>query len=231
MRPVDAAVFCCAVAGASASLCLAQPATSLRSPNAALLARRGPDSASVRFFTTKGAFTVRLHRDWAPRGSDRLFHLVRARYYDGVTFFRVIEGYMAQAGFHGDPAVTAAWDQFPLKDDPVRQSNKRGAVTFATAGPNSRTTQFFVNLEHNANLDALGFAPVGAVVDGMAVVDSLYSGYGENSPRGDGPLQRRIAAEGNKYLRKEFPKFDVIDSARVIESWQSAATGRRGGTP
>lgn len=195
------------------------PAASLRSPSASDLAKAGPDSFDVAFHTTKGTFTVRMSRAMSPRGADRVWHAVQARYYDGVRFYRVIRGFMAQFGFHGNPAVTAAWESHVLRDDPRNASNTRGMVTFATRGPGTRTVQLFVNMRDNVNLDALGFVPVGRVRDGMPVVDSLYGGYGEGAPRGNGPDQDRIASEGNAYLALKFPKLDVIDSARVVNRW------------
>jgi peptidyl-prolyl cis-trans isomerase A (cyclophilin A) len=191
----------------------------LRAPDARELARAGPDSFDVAFHTTRGRFTARIRRALAPRGADRLWHAAQAHYYDGVRFYRVIPGFMAQFGFHGDPAVSRAWEAFPMPDDPVRASNTRGMLTFANRGPNSRTVQLFVNTGNNVNLDALGFAPVGQVLEGMAVVDSLYSGYGEGAPRGRGPDQARIAAEGNAYLARAFPRLDAIDSARIVRRW------------
>ncbi|MEA3247619.1 MAG: peptidylprolyl isomerase [Gemmatimonadota bacterium] len=191
----------------------------LRVPDARELAKAGPDSFDVAFHTTKGVFAARIRRAGAPRGADRVWHAVQARYYDGVRFYRVIPGFMAQFGFHGDPTVNRAWEAHPMRDDPVRGSNTRGMLTFANRGPNTRTVQLFVNTGNNLNLDALGFAPVGQVLEGMAVVDSLYSGYGEGAPRGRGPDQDRIAARGNAYLTREFPKLDAIDSARVVRKW------------
>lgn len=199
-----------------------RPATvpvALRSPNPQAVAAPGPDSFDVAFHTLRGAFTARFRRPAAPRGADRVWHAVQARYYDGVRFYRVIPGFMAQFGFHGDPAVNRAWEALPIRDDPVTGSNRRGTISFATRGPHTRTTQLFVNLRDNANLDALGFAPVAQVLDGMEVVDSLYSGYGEGAPRGNGPDQDRIAARGNAYLAREFPRLDAIDSARVVRRW------------
>lgn len=192
---------------------------SLRAPSPQAIAAAGPDSFGVAFHTTRGAFTARFRRSMAPRGADRAWHAVQARYYDGVRFYRVIPGFMAQFGFHGDPAVNSAWEALPFRDDPVTTSNRRGTVSFATRGPHTRTTQLFVNMRDNANLDALGFAPVGQVLDGMGVVDSLFSGYGDGAPRGRGPDQDRIAARGNAYLAREFPKLDWIDSARVVRRW------------
>jgi peptidyl-prolyl cis-trans isomerase A (cyclophilin A) len=196
------------------------PAPSLRSPSAATLARQGPDSFDVGFFTTKGKFVVRVRRDWAPRGADRLYHAVSAKYYDQVKFYRVIPGFMAQFGFQGDPKVNTAWEGFALKDDPVKLSNKRGMLTFANRGPNTRTTQLFVNTADNGgSLDQRGFAPLGSVTEGMSVIDAFYSGYGEGAPRGLGPDQDQIRSTGNAYLNKSFPKLDAIDSARVLGKW------------
>lgn len=188
-------------------------------PTARLLAAAGPDSFDVAFSTTKGRFVVRFRRPWAPRGADRVFRLVQAGYYDGVRFYRVLPGFAAQFGFHGDPAVTRAWDAHPMPDDPVRVSNTAGTVTFATRGPGTRTVQLFVNLADNRNLDALGFAPVGTVVEGLDVARSLYGGYGEGAPRGSGPDQDLIATRGNAYLSARYPRLDAIDSARVAGRW------------
>ncbi len=196
-----------------------QGASILRNPSRAELATAGPDSFDVAFHTTKGRVVARVVRALAPRGADRVWHAVQARYYDGVRFYRVIPGFMAQFGFHGDPAVTRAWEAMTLPDEPVRASNTRGMVTFANRGPNTRTVQLFINTGNNQNLDARGFAPIGRVLEGMPVVDSLYAGYGEGAPRGPGPDQARIIAEGNAYLRKSYPRLDAIDSARIVRRW------------
>jgi peptidyl-prolyl cis-trans isomerase A (cyclophilin A) len=177
---------------------------------------QAPDRFRVRFETTKGPFVVEVTRAWAPRGADRFFNLVRAGYYDDVAFFRVIEGFMVQFGINGDPRVNAVWREARIPDDPVTQPNRRGAVTYAKAGPDTRTTQVFINFKNNTSLDTQGFAPFGRVVEGMAVVDSLYSGYGEGAPRGMGPDQGRAQGEGNAYLRGSFPKLDVVKTARVV---------------
>jgi peptidyl-prolyl cis-trans isomerase A (cyclophilin A) len=182
-----------------------------------------PDSFRVRFATTAGTFTVEVHRTWAPRGADRFYELVRDGYYDGNRFFRVLPGFVAQFGISGDTAASARWRGRPIADDPVRKSNTRGTLAFAAAGPNTRTTQVFVNLTDNSRLDGMGFAPFGEVVDGMSTVDSLYAGYGEGAPRGQGPDQGRIQREGNRYLEDSFPKLDAIDSARIV--------GKSGGEP
>jgi peptidyl-prolyl cis-trans isomerase A (cyclophilin A) len=171
----------------------------------------------VRFETTRGSFVVEVVRDWAPRGADRFYNLARARFFDEVTFFRVIPGFMVQFGIHGSPRVASAWREAQILDDPVKQSNKRGRITFATAGPDSRTTQVFINFKDNGGLDSQGFAPFGRVVEGMSVVDSIYSGYGEGAPRGAGPDQQRAQMEGNAYFRREFPKLDYVKTARIME--------------
>jgi peptidyl-prolyl cis-trans isomerase A (cyclophilin A) len=191
------------------------PGAALHDPSRAT--EQAPDRFRVRFETTKGPFVVEVTRAWAPRGADRFYNLVRAGYYDDVAFFRVIEGFMVQFGIHGDPRVNAAWRVARIPDDPVAQSNRRGMVTYAMAGPDTRTTQLFVNFKDNASLDSQGFAPFGRVVEGMAVVDSLYSGYGEGAPRGMGPDQGRAQAEGNAYLRGSFPKLDLVKTARVVK--------------
>ncbi len=171
---------------------------------------------AVELDTTKGKIIIDVHRDWAPLGADRFKELVQAGYYTDVAFFRVIAGFMAQVGLHGDPATTAEWREKRIADDPVKKSNTRGMVTFATAGPNTRTTQFFINFSDNSNLDRMGFAPFGKVRS-MKTVDALYSGYGEGAPRGRGPSQGKIHSQGNKYLKADFPKLDYIKSAKILQ--------------
>jgi peptidyl-prolyl cis-trans isomerase A (cyclophilin A) len=189
----------------------------------ALLASAGPASAvsapatyRARFQTTAGVFVIEVQREWAPRGADRFYELVKSGYFDGQRFFRVLSGFMAQFGIHGDPKMSAVWRERRIPDDPVRQSNTRGMVTFATAGPNTRTTQVFINYANNSMLDGQGFAPFGRVIEGMAVVDRLFAGYGEGAPRGRGPDQGRIQAEGNAYLAREFPKLDAVKRATIV---------------
>lgn len=172
--------------------------------------QQAPDSFRARFQTTKGDFVIAVHRAWAPRGTDRFYNLARSGFYDGVRFFRVLPGFMAQFGIHGDTAVTAAWREQRIPDDPVRGTNLRGMVTFATAGPGTRTTQVFINYGSNDRLDGMGFAPFAQVVAGMDVVDKLYGGYGEGAPQGHGPDQMRMHIEGEKYLARQFPKLDKI---------------------
>jgi peptidyl-prolyl cis-trans isomerase A (cyclophilin A) len=190
----------------------------LLDPTSAAMTATAPDSYRVRFETTAGDFVVEVRRALSPNGADRFYNLVRNGYYEGVRFFRVIDGFMAQFGMHGDPQVTAAWRAAPIQDDPVAASNARGTVTFAMTGqPNSRTTQVFINYRDNSNLDAMGFAPFGEVVEGMDVVDQLHSGYGEGAPNGSGPSQAQIQSEGNEYLASEFPELDYIERATIVE--------------
>jgi peptidyl-prolyl cis-trans isomerase A (cyclophilin A) len=177
-----------------------------------------PDTFDVRFETSRGPFVVRVARAWAPRGADRLYYLVRNGYYTEARFFRVLPRFAAQWGAAADPRINRVWETRTIPDDPVRRGNARGTVSFATAGPNTRTTQLFVNLVNNFRLDRLGFTPVGRVVEGMEVVDSLYGGYGESAPDGKGPNQDRIAAQGNAYLAREFPKLDYIRTATVVRA-------------
>jgi peptidyl-prolyl cis-trans isomerase A (cyclophilin A) len=160
---------------------------------------------------------VLVHRDWSPNGADRFYNLVKIGFYDGAKFFRVIDGFMAQFGISPYPAVSEKWREARIQDDPVKEKNNRGRITFATAGPNTRTTQLFINLVDNADmLDAKGFAPFGEVVEGMEVVDKLYNGYGEGAPRGRGPNQGRVQDQGNAYLEKEYPELDAIKKATVL---------------
>ncbi|MEX0716265.1 MAG: peptidylprolyl isomerase [Planctomycetaceae bacterium] len=166
----------------------------------------------VKFETTKGDFVVEVHPEWAPHGAKRLRTLVEEKFYDDVAFFRVIDGFMAQFGMSGDPEVHKKWGDNNFSDDPVKESNVRGHVTFAqTAAPNSRSTQLFINYGDNSRLDRDRFAPVGKVVEGMDVVDKLHSGYGER------PNQGTIASRGNAYLKERFPNLDYIKTARIVE--------------
>ena len=192
-------------------------ASSLAKPDKNAIATPAPDSFKVAFETSKGNVTVMAHRDWAPRGADRFYHLVRLGFFDDARFFRVLSGFMAQFGMNGDPRVTAAWEPLTIADDPVKKNNVRGMVTFAAgSAPNTRGTQLFINYADNRNLDGMGFAPIGQVIDGMAVVDSLYADYGEGAPDGAGPSQELIAAQGNAYLTRSFPKLDFIKTARIV---------------
>lgn len=175
-----------------------------------------PADFLVEFETTAGSFRVEVHREWAPLGADRIYNLVRAGFYDGVPFHRVLEGFVADFGIHPDPWVNAAWRQALLRDDPVVQSNLRGRVSFSKGGPDRRTVQIFVNLRDNTELDEEGFAPFGEVVQGLDTVESLYSAYGDGPPRGEGVYQAMAIARGDEYFA-EFPELDRIVSARVVE--------------
>lgn len=174
-----------------------------------------PAKFKVRFKTTKGDVIIEVTRAWAPRGADRFYNLVKIGYFSEVAFFRVIPGFMAQFGIHGDPAISAKWQAAKIQDDPVKTSNKRGYLTFAMAGPNTRTVQFFISYRDNSSLDSQGFSPFGRVVTGMDVIDSVYSGYGEGAPSGRGPAQGSVQTQGNTYLKKSFPKLDYIVSASL----------------
>jgi peptidyl-prolyl cis-trans isomerase A (cyclophilin A) len=186
----------------------------LKDPSKATL--QAPPSYKAKFETTAGIFTVQVTRASAPNGADRFFNLVKLHYYDGVAFFRVIPGFMAQFGLHGDPDINKIWRAARITDDPVVKSNTRGMLTFATAGPNTRTTQLFINFQNNQRLDGMGFASFGQVTEGMDIVDKLHSGYGEGAPRGRGPDQGRIQREGNNYLRSEFPNLDYIKRISIM---------------
>ena len=181
------------------------------------LAEEAPATFRAAFETSSGEFVIEVTRELAPNGADRLYTLVKNGYYDGVRFFRVIDGFMAQFGIHGDPRINAAWRAATITDDPVVESNVRGSVSFATSGPDSRTTQLFINYIDNVNLDDMGFSPVGRVVEGMEVVDQLHGGYGEGPPRGTGPYQAQMHAQGNEYLDAEYPDLDHIITARIVD--------------
>lgn len=186
------------------------PDPALVTPNATTLAAASPDSFAVILTTSQGEVEIRVRRAWAPLGADRLHYLASRHFFDGARFFRVLPGFIAQFGLSGVPEVDAAFEELRFADDPVRTANRRGTVVFATAGPNSRTTQLFVNLADNAQLDGMGFAPFGEVVRGMDVMERLYAGYGEGAPDGRGPDQGMIMREGNRYLRSNFPQLDSI---------------------
>lgn len=185
----------------------------LLSPESAT--EQAPGQFRVTFETTRGPFTVEVVREWAPLGADRFYNLIKAGFFNDTAFFRVIDGFVVQFGIGGDPKVNAQWKEANIADDPVKESNRRGSISFAMAGPNTRTTQMFINLADNVRLDQMGFAPVGRVAQGMDVVDSLYSDYGEGEPDGGGPSQDRINEEGNPYLRENFPKLDFIVEAKL----------------
>lgn len=198
-----------------ASLAVPAFAQSANLVNPAALREQAPATYKAKFDTTKGVFVIEVTRDWAPLGADRFYNLVKNGFYDNVRFFRVISGFMVQFGIHGDPQVSAPWRNAKISDDPVKQSNKRGYITYAMAGPNTRTSQVFINFGDNASLDGQGFSPFGRVVSGMDVVDKLNAEYGEGAPRGRGPDQSRMQMEGNAYLSKDFGKLDYIKKATI----------------
>jgi len=193
---------------------VAAPQANLKNP--AALKEQAPATFTALFQTSAGDFVVEVHRDWAPNGADRFYNLVKNGFYDGCRFFRVLSGFMAQVGMNGEPSIQQVWANSNIPDDPVKQSNKRGYVTFAQAPtPNSRSTQFFISYGDNSFLDKDRFAPFGRVTSGMNVVDKLYSGYGEAAPSGSGPSQATIMMQGNAYLAKDFPKLDYIKKATI----------------
>jgi len=181
------------------------------------LTEKAPDTFKAQFDTTKGKFTVEVTRSLSPNGADRFYNLVRSGYFKDIACFRVIPGFMCQFGIHGDPKVSAAWRKASISDDPVKGSNTRGTISFAMAGPNTRTTQFFINFIDNTQLDGMGFSPFGKVTEGMDVVDKINGEYGEGAPRGRGPDQGRIQMEGNAYLKKDFSNLDYVKSVSIIK--------------
>lgn len=200
-----------------ALLAICGEAQPLRNPNDPSFTAASPEIYRVIIDTTKGQFTLEVTRSLAPRGADRLYHLVRAGFYDDSRFYRVIAGRFAQFGIAGDPAVAKTWRDRSFPDDPVRASNKRGTFAFAMTGPDARTTQIYINTSDQLQQDAQGFAPFGRVVEGMEVVDRLYSGYGEQSGGGmRAGKQGKLFEEGNGYLDREFPKLDKLLRARIM---------------
>ena len=169
-----------------------------------------PDSFRVAFTTNKGTFVVQVTRGWAPNGADRFHALASEGFFDENRFYRVLPGFIAQFGANDDRDRNKRWEEKPLPDDPAREKNRRGTISFASLGPNTRTHQLFINLKDNASLDAQGFTPIGRVIEGMGVVDSMYDEYGED------PRYHLIATQGNKYLARMFPKLDYIRAATIV---------------
>lgn len=195
---------------ASAAVAADAPAKAIPGPDAAVA--KAPDVFKAKFQTTQGDFVVEVHRDWAPNGADRFYNMVKIGYFDGVKFFRVVPNFVVQFGIHGDPAVSKKWMSANIKDDAVKESNKRGFLTFAMSNqPNSRSVQLFINLRDNVGLDPKGFAPIGKVISGMETVDKFYAGYGEGLTQ----LQGRIAQEGNAFLEAKYPELDGIKKATI----------------
>ena len=196
-----------------------RPKTTAHKPSAAgrpsllhpaSLTAKAPPEFKVSFTTTCGDFVVDVHRDWAPIGADRFYNLVRNGFFTNASFFRVVPNFVVQFGLSANPAISKAWSEAKIQDDPVKQSNKRGMLVFAMAGPNTRTTQLFINFKDNVRLDGMGFAPFGEVVQGMENVDKIYAGYGEQ------PSQDLITEQGDAYLTKNFHEMDKIKMARVL---------------
>jgi peptidyl-prolyl cis-trans isomerase A (cyclophilin A) len=185
--------------------------------NPSSLHETAPDVYEAKFSTTKGDFVVHVTRAWAPFGADRFYNLVKHHFYDHASFFRVVPGFVVQFGLSADPKVSRAWQNATIRDDRVTQSNKPGFVTFATAGPNTRTTQIFINLGNNGGLDSQGFSPFGEVTQGMDIVKQLYSSYGES------PDQGQITSKGKAYLDLSFPKLDSIKTAVIVSGAAPAA--------
>jgi peptidyl-prolyl cis-trans isomerase A (cyclophilin A) len=210
------ALFCTGCGGEGAQEAEGPPPNPLLQPRN--FTETAPETFVARLETTKGVVRIQVTREWAPRGADRFYNLVKAGYYDGVTFHRVIPEFMAEFGINGDPWVNAAWRQATMDDEPVRKPNLRGRVSFSKSEPNTRTVQLFINTDENRSLDGQGFSPIGEVVEGMEVADALYSGYGESPTRGgEGVYQAMAIAKGDEYLNEEFPLLDRIERA-VLEN-------------
>jgi peptidyl-prolyl cis-trans isomerase A (cyclophilin A) len=176
------------------------------------LKAKAPEEFDAKFSTTKGDFVIHVTRAWAPLGADRFYNLVKYHFYDGASLFRVVTGFVVQFGLGPDPAVNKAWETASIKDDPVKSSNKKGFITYAMAGPNTRTTQVFINLGDNVRLDSMGFAPFGEVTSGMVAISQFYADYADQ-PTGH---QDQITSQGRSYLDKNFPKLDLITKAVIV---------------
>lgn len=207
------------VLAAAACLSLAACSSSNESKEAApaVKSEKAPDVFQVNFDTSKGKVVVEIHRDWAPNGVDHFYTLVKTGFFDGVRFYRTVRNFVSQFGINGDPKTNALWASGNIPDDPVKQTNAPGTLTYAATGmPNSRSTQLFFNLRDNGkSLDPQGFAPIGKVITGMDVVESFYSGYGSMPPEGEGPDPGKIASQGNSYLESQFPRLDYIKKATI----------------
>lgn len=213
MRTVIFALMAVALAG-----CGSGPEKKAEAPKKASK-RDGPmpDVYKVRFETTSGPFVIEVHKDWAPRGAERFWKLVNMRFFDDTRFFRVRPTFIIQFGLSGDPQTNSLLNAMPIQDDPVKQRNTRGRISFAQAGKGTRRTQVFVNMKDNRSLDREGFAPFGEVVEGMDVFEKLYAGYGEWSPPGNGPSSTKMQTQGNAYLDSQFPRLDQIKKAVILD--------------
>jgi peptidyl-prolyl cis-trans isomerase A (cyclophilin A) len=208
---------------AGALACARRPP--LLAPTPKDLARVGPDSFLVQLETSRGNVELMVHRAWSPLGVDRMHFLLSQGYYDGARFFRVVPGFVVQWGISRDSSVNKVWNDRDLPDEPVRQSNTRGRISYARAGPNTRSVQLYINLADNSRLDTanvFGFPPIGEVRDGMALVDSLYAGYScRRGSQGTCPGQDSIQARGEDYLSRSFPRLDVIKKAGIVREWKN----------
>src|SRR5437667_5705213 len=213
-RAPAALLLACTVSALACSRRDAPPRRPERETAAPPSAPPVPDSFLVALTTSRGPVSVVVHRSWAPRGADRFYALVHGGFYDGARFFRVVRGFVVQFGLPADPQLGRAWSSQLLPDDPVRHPNRRGTVAFASAGPNTRTTQLFINLADNVRLDGLGFSPIGQVVEGLEVADGLYGQYGER------PSQDSIRLQGDAYHKRAYPNLDQIRTARIVGEWQ-----------
>jgi peptidyl-prolyl cis-trans isomerase A (cyclophilin A) len=200
-------------AGRGASATSAAAKAKLKNP--AALKDVAPAEYRAAFDTSAGPFVVLVHRSWAPKGADRFYNLVKYGFFDNCRFFRVLPNFMAQFGINGDPAIQRPWENANLTDDPVTQSNRRGTISFANAGPNTRTTQVFINFTDNSRLDRGGFAPFGEVVSGMEAVDKITAEYLQQ------PVQGLITRQGNAYLTKAFPRLDYVKTATIVKTTQN----------
>ena len=176
-----------------------------------------PALLKAKFETSKGDFVVEVHRDWAPNGADRFYNLIEDGFFKDIRFHRVVRNFIVQFGINGDPSISRLWSNMYIPDDPPKEKNKKGTITFATRGPVTRSTQVFINLRDNgATLDKSGFVPFGKVIEGMDVVESLYNSYGDMPPRGNGPDPSQVELQGNKYLESRFPRLDYIKKASIV---------------
>jgi peptidyl-prolyl cis-trans isomerase A (cyclophilin A) len=222
LRAVAAMLCCAPLAACAPDPCGSRPPRDvaadhvLLDPEAQALKEVPPDSFDARLVTTQGDVTVRIYRHWAPMGAYRFYNLARHGFYDGSRFFRVLPGFAAQFGLSGRPAIDSVWHGQPMPDDPRRESNRTGTLTYAKAGPDSRTTQLFFNYADNVMLDDQGFAPIGRVVAGMGVLYRLHSGYGETQPQGRGPAFACILSHGNRYLSRKFNRLDHIERIDML---------------
>jgi peptidyl-prolyl cis-trans isomerase A (cyclophilin A) len=211
--PGSVVVFACILAG-----CSLEKKAEKTAEQTVKKADKTPEKFFVKLATSKGDFVIETVREWAPRGADRFYELVTDGFYDGSRFFRVRPNFVVQFGISKDPKLNELWRQLQLPDDPVKQSNRRGYLSFATRGPGTRTTQVFINLRDNSNLDSRGFAPFGRVVEGLDIVEKLYAGYGEVAALGgNGPDAAKLESMGDEYAHRSFPRLDKIESAKVIE--------------